>query len=191
MALYKIDVDVSDYDRILKKFIGINNKFADKNLLDFIAKKSFEVLKRVSLENLSSVNEENLEKSLYMMSNQWKLDGEDTIVLFNDSEIDISSKDMSQEKKSKYPNLKISLSKIVEYGIGYTGGSKTAIKPSADEWQYDINQHGYKGWYYKDENGNIVWTNGFEGRLIFYKTKQEIEKNINKWISQYVNSKKD
>ena len=93
---------------------------------------------------------------------------------------------MKETTKANYP-AQLSLAKIVEYGIGYTG--MRTDQTEVEDWEYDVNNHGYRGWYYEDSNGQIHWTNGFEGRLIFLNLKKAILNNIEKWINEYIEMK--
>ena len=107
----------------------------------------------------------------------------DMIYLYNDSVIDTSDKNISEEKRSNYP-LKLSLAKIVEYGIGFTGSINA--NSEAENWEYDVNKHGPSGWIYMTNDGKFHTTNGFAGRYVFLELKHYIEKNIGKWISDYI-----
>ena len=114
-------------------------------------------------------------KRVLLNDNNLKIE-DDTIILYNNSKIDISSKNMKETTKANYP-AQLSLAKIVEYGIGYTGDLKTD-KTEVEDWEYDV-----------DDSGQTVWTNGFEGRLIYYKLQNNIKQNIGKWIKEYVELK--
>ena len=108
---------------------------------------------------------------------------EDTITLFNASVIDTSTKKISEIRRANYP-LYLSLSQLIEYGFGYTGFVNTQELP--ENWQYDINEHGYKGWYYEDNAGQLHWTNGMEGRLVFLKLCWWIENNFADIVYRYL-----
>ena len=77
----------------------------------------------------------------------------------------------------------------VEFGTGLIGEQKPHGKANELDYEYDVNNHGYRGWYYTDENGNIIWTNGFAGRLIFNELAIRVKKNARRWITEYVRSK--
>ena len=63
----------------------------------------------------------------------------------------------------------------VEFGTGVVGSR--APHPDPQNWQYDVNQHGDKGWvYYDDENGQFRWTKGFKSRPFMYNTAMQLEK---------------
>lgn len=188
---YKLEyeLDTKDIDLMIENIDKTANSLTSKKLLKYIADKCQKELKNISLRNLSTINsKEDINKSLYMNSNKIEIDYENMeIILYNDSEINISEKNISPQKLANYP-LKLSLAQIVEFGIGYTG-SLNARNEVDSSWQYDVNNHGYKGWYYKDENGIIHWTNGYAGRYIYLKLKEYVEKNIKTWLADYVNNK--
>ena len=178
---YVVDISVTGLNETQKYLNRFKKLITDKAFRQFIADKCEKELLNICLLNLN-IDEEQVKKSNYMNSMHTEID-KDYIYIYNDSEIDISKKNMDEVTKSKYP-AKLSLAKIIEYGIGYTGWVNPL--PYAPDWEYDVNNHGYKGWYYKDDAGNIHWTNGFEGKLIFYKLKEYVEQNIAEWVYEYI-----
>lgn len=191
MPTYTIDVSINGMKDLENKLKQIKKILTDKKMYEYIADKCMEELNQITLERLTTYDDKTIDQSYYTSRHQFVIEG-DTIYIFNDSKIDISSKNMSETTKAKYP-AQLSLAKIVEYGIGYTGANFTVIPEGtdlpSDNWEYDVNNHGYKGWYYTDENGNVIWTNGFEGRLIFHELVTRIRKNANKWVSEYIGKK--
>ena len=186
---FEYELDYKGIDNFFNKIDEIEKIYKSKGLLKYVADKCQKELKNISLKNLTTISsKEDIDKSLYMNSNKIEINYEDMeITLYNDSEKNISEKNISAEKLANYP-LKLSLAQIVEFGIGYTG-SINARSEVDSSWQYDVNNHGYKGWYYKDENGVIHWTNGYAGRYIYLKLKQYVEKNAETWIKEYIEKK--
>lgn len=190
--MYKVTIEVSDADLIdvvaensIEMIVQkIYDTLNTTNFIEYLTKKFSASLHKIAQEQLSTVNtQEDVDASLYMNSMKTEIDGS-TIYLYNDSEIDTSTKIISPEKRANYP-LKLSLAKIVEYGIGYTGFINPL--PIQVDWQYDVNDHGYKGWYYTDKSGKTFWTNGFEGRLVFLKLLYWIRDNAANIIAEYLN----
>lgn len=184
--VYEIDFSVAGMKKMQRLLSNINTLITSKNFLEYIGNKCKKELEKICVQNLTTLDEKTIDSSDYMKHNNLKIE-KDTIILYNNSKIDISSKNMKETTKANYP-AQLSLAKIVEYGIGYTGNLRTD-KSEVEDWEYDVNSHGYKGWYYIDDNGQTVWTNGFEGRLIYFKLKNKIEQNIDKWIKEYVELK--
>lgn len=188
MSTYTVNLSVKGMKDLKNYFEQIRKLLTDKRLYNFIANKCMEELNEITLERLTTIDEESIDTSYYASRHQFRIEG-DIIYIFNDSTIDIASKNMSEVTKAKYP-AQLSLAKIVEYGIGYTGANFTVIPEGtalpSDDWEYDVNNHGYKGWYYTDESGNIIWTNGFEGRLIYHELVSRIKRNASKWIKEYL-----
>lgn len=188
MPTYTVNLSVKGIKTLREKLKAIEKLLTDKKIYEYIAEKCMKELNEITLEKLTTVDEENIDTSYYASRHQYKIEG-NTIYIYNDSTIDISSKNMSEVTKAKYP-AQLSLAKIVEYGIGYTGANFTVIPEGtalpSDNWEYDVNNHGYKGWYYTDENGEVIWTNGFEGRLIYHELVSRIKRNASKWISEYI-----
>lgn len=178
---YTYTLSVKSLEQMRKDISDIYKIISSPELLKFIEKKCNEELMQICVNELNGFEEE-LENGDYMSGMHSEIkDG--TIYVYNNSVIDVSSKNVSDTTKRNYPNG-LSLAKVVEYGIGFTGSFTEGVKST--DWEYDINNHGEEGWYYQDKDGNFHWTNGFEGRLIFLKLKQKIQENIQKWIYEYV-----
>lgn len=63
----------------------------------------------------------------------------------------------------------------VEFGTGVVG--KNSPHPDPQGYQYDVNNHGDKGWvYYDEDSGTFKWTRGFRSRPFMYNTARELEK---------------
>lgn len=63
----------------------------------------------------------------------------------------------------------------VEFGTGVVGSQSSHPHPNG--YQYDINNHGDKGWVYYDKNlDKFKWTKGFKSRPFMYNTARELEK---------------
>lgn len=63
----------------------------------------------------------------------------------------------------------------VEFGTGVVGSQSP--HPDPQGWQYDVNNHGDKGWVYYDEKAmKWRWTKGFKSRPFMYNTARELEK---------------
>ena len=67
----------------------------------------------------------------------------------------------------------------VEFGTGVVGSQSP--HPDPQDWQYDVNNHGDKGWvYYDDYSGKFRWTKGFKSRPFMYNTARQLEKECAK-----------
>ena len=72
---------------------------------------------------------------------------------------------------------------FVEYGTGVVGASNP--HPAPDNWRYDVNSHGEKGWVYKSErDGKFHWTKGMPSRPFMYDTIRELERNLDSIASE-------
>ena len=67
-----------------------------------------------------------------------------------------------------------------EMGTGITGANQSHPNPSSDfkSWQYDVNNHGEKGWKYPKEDGTYGWTKGLPSRHMFFDAFENIKKEI-------------
>ena len=86
----------------------------------------------------------------------------------------------------------------VEYGTGIIG--KHNPHPEANGYQYDVNKHGMKGWYYPSERGSykpqdgngirLAWTRGMAARPFMYNTmlelQAEVEREGGRIIAEYI-----
>lgn len=65
---------------------------------------------------------------------------------------------------------------FVEYGTGIVGAQNP--HPEPDGWQYDVNGHGTKGWWYYDpRQERSRWTRGQAAKAFVYKTARYIKEN--------------
>ena len=185
---YEISLSPTGIKDYKEKIFKMDKAIRSEDFKKYIANKMEKALVKIQRENLnmSTIMNNDLTDDIgsYMNSNHLEIDG-DTIYIYNNAKIDIASKNMQETTKQNYP-AQLSLAKIVEYGIGYTGGANTQHQGTIEDWQYDVNNHGFSGWYYTNDNGEVVWTNGYEGRLIFYKLKEHIKDNIYDWIEDYL-----
>ena len=63
----------------------------------------------------------------------------------------------------------------VEFGTGVVG--KGSPHPDPQGYQYDVNNHGYKGWvYYDEDSGTFKWTQGYKSRPFMYNTAKQLER---------------
>lgn len=70
---------------------------------------------------------------------------------------------------------------FVEYGTGIVG--KKFSHPDPKSWEYDVNEHGVKGWWYFDDSQNrFRWTQGRSASAFVYKTMKFLEKEGGKGI---------
>lgn len=160
-----------------------------KEFINFVAKRASESAINIALEGTESIGSDVLseeEVSRYLSSFNTEI-GSKSFTISNMSEIDLSSKNMSQATARGY-GKGLSLSQLIEYGMGYTGLVNTQFITDPTIWQYDVNNHGYKGWYYVDENGQTHWTNGMEGRLIFLKLSNWVYDNLPKLIEEFISN---
>lgn len=191
----KIIVEISDEALVDVAVESINEQVVnrvvslleDKKFIDYVAERLSNALFYIAVEETTTIDNNAISDSEindYLSGFGVEI-RDNTISLFNSSIIDTSTKNISLEKRGKYP-LELSLSKLIEYGFGYTGWSSTEILPQS--WEYDVNNHGYKGWYYVDNAGNVHWTNGMEGRLVFLKLCWWIEEKFGEIIAKYLKS---
>lgn len=185
--MYTVNLSKNGIKRLQKYLEELKKSFSNQDFLEYLQDKSFQVLTQITNQNLNS-DELGEYVHTYRNSHQKAIEG-DTIYLWNETMVDLDSLNLSEKTKQNY-SKGLSLAKIVEYGTGVLG-SRSEASQYADNWEYDVNGHGDKGWFYQDMSGKLHFTRGIEGRLIFYKTKQEIEKNFGKWVTEYIKGKEN
>jgi len=75
----------------------------------------------------------------------------------------------------------------IEFGTGIVGAESPHPKSSEFEWHYDINQHGWKGWYYTHKlTGEIAFSVGIPPISPVYDTAREIQKRAVEIISEVI-----
>lgn len=175
-------------DNAAKQFsyitLNMVKMFESDKFKQFLLEKCKKVLDAICDMSFPVENEPSSIQADYMSGMGYTIE-DDTIILYNESEINVEEKNISETTKAKYP-AQLSLAKIIEYGIGYTGAQSSIAKSEVEDWEYDKNKHSVNGWYYKDDAGNIIWTNGFAGRFIFYKLRIQVEDYIDDWILEYI-----
>lgn len=175
-----INIEIKGSKELSNELKKLGDSLGSLEMMEFLGDKCERALYQTTHENLTSVND--LEVSEYS-KNHKKQVSKNEIILSNDTKADLS--DLSAETLANYPNG-FSIAKAVEFGTGVIGSTSEASGYAAENgWEYDINQHENRGWFYK-KNGNIYWTKGFEGRLIYYKTAKKISENGGKWIVEYL-----
>lgn len=156
-----------------------------KKFVDYLGKRLSNAILGIAIQETSNIGSDVMssqEVNDYLSGFEVEI-SDDTIVLYNASVIDTTTKKMSEIKRANYP-LQLSLAKLIEYGFGYTGFLNTQELP--ENWQYDINQHGNRGWYYEDKYGQLHWTNGMEGRLVFLKLCWWLQNNFADIVNRYL-----
>lgn len=153
------------------------------NFKVFLENKVKEILKEMTDKNLNTKEHLNY-KGIYRNNHIVEVDINKKIIKISNS-TDIPVDQLNVEVANNYPNG-FDLAKAVEYGTGIVGANSMASGyASKDGWAYDINNHGDKGWTYVID-GNIVWTKGVTGTLIFEKSKQKIEEKFDGWVMEFI-----
>lgn len=167
-------------DKIKKNLIATLQNEAFYKYIGGILERQFYLIAHRELASIAE--QEDFDSSTYI--NSFHLEIKDNVVrIYNDAMVDLSDKTISDEKRVNYDEL--SLASIVEYGIGYQGSFTQTTTQSEDNWVYDVNNHGIRGWYYK-KDGQWRFSNGYEGKLIFYKILTYFRENMVEIIGDYL-----
>ena len=66
----------------------------------------------------------------------------------------------------------------VEFGTGVVGENAPAPHAPIHGWEYDVNSHGEKGWWYVGDDGKRHWTKGMPSRPFMYDTAQMMRQAV-------------
>ena len=157
----------------------------DKSFQKFIQEKVMQTLNKVMDERLTNetTNSEYIEE--YKLRNKIR-EEKDGFVLYNDLVIPavLSTRNTNNQNREDgivrdYSNG-FSIALAFEYGVGIVGQEN----PVEGAWEYNLNNY-EDGWYYKDVNGNVIFTQGYKGMQIYRYTRIEVENNMPKWVNEY------
>lgn len=174
MANYSIELE--GIDDVISNLQELSKSISSQDFMEFIGNKSHEIVR--SKTNQSGISYRETEG---YSSNNKKVVSKKEVTLYNDTMADLSN--LSETTKINYPNG-FSIAKAVEYGTGVVGASSEG-STQAQDWEYDVNNHGEKGWYY-EKDGRIYWTKGMEGKLIYYKSSEEIKKQLPTMVGEFI-----
>ena len=78
-----------------------------------------------------------------------------------------------------------------EFGTGVVGSQNPHISEFLAEvgWQYDVNEHGEKGWKYPKEDGSWGWTKGIPAQKKFYNSIKNMEESYARIASEEFSKK--
>ena len=177
------EYSINELDKYIKYIEKIENALNSEKLYRYLERNMYsELLKICEQEDVASIQRGDE----YMQGNDSEIE-KNSITIFNDSQIDIQAANtfFNESAKQNYPEF-LSLSKLIEYGTGIEG-----VRSGVDtngEWEYDLNNHGDSGWDWNNTSFSQFpsHTLGQEGKAIFYKLQLNVEKNINKWIEEFL-----
>lgn len=191
--LYTYNLSHDGVQSLIKSLNKIKSAMLGDDFIEYIGKLAYRELEEQTVKSLNTDLEDEYIHT-YRSNHTMKIDyNEKSITLSNETMVDLSSLNLSEETRANYPNG-LSLAKIVEFGTG-PAGAESEASSQAEDWQYNVNQsehikkYGSDKWAYVNQEGQVVWTRGVEGSLIFYKTKQAVEQKIESWVSEYLDRK--
>ena len=187
--MLNVDVNIDSIKKLEKhiKFVEKLLKMkTDVKFQKYIQNKCLETVKKVSYQRIgSNTNEEYIEE--YISRHQIR-EVSDGFVLYNDLTIpailstkSTKNQDNSQGVVRNYENG-FSIALAFEYGTGLVG-QENAVQGA---WDYNVNNYGDKGWYYKPLNGEAIRTRGYQGFEIYRYTAEEIKSMLPKWVNDYL-----
>lgn len=177
--MLKIECNVENLDK-LDKLIDYINKLIgmkkDTKFQEFIQNKVLELAKKVSRERLGgTTNDEYIEEYILRHQIRQETDG---FVLYNNFTIPAILSTKSNARSNYDTGFSIALA--FEYGVGIVGEEN----PVQGAWAYNVNEY-EKGWYYKTQSGEVLFTRGYKGMEIYRHIADECNKNIMDWVNEY------
>ena len=157
----------------------------DTNFQKFIQEKVLENVNRVARERIANTtNDEYIEEYILRNSIREESDG---FVLYNNFTIpailttrNTRNQDRSMGMVRNYDNG-FNLALAFEYGVGIIGQSNPVI----GAWDYNINNYGEEGWYYKTPSGESIRTQGYQGAEVYRFTAIEVKSKLKDWVNEY------
>jgi hypothetical protein len=164
----------------------------DKKFQKFIQGKCLEVVKQITESRLTggTTNDEWIEE---YKSNHKIREYSDGFVLYNDTKIPAILSTQNTKNQNKDLGLVrnyddgFSIALAFEYGVGIVGG-ENAVQGA---WEYNVNNYGDLGWYYKTIEGLYERTRGYRGFEIYRYTANEIENKLPVWVKEFVAKRKE
>lgn len=188
----KIDVDgLEEFKKYIEYVKSMNNMKIDKNFQKFIQNKCLEVVKKISDQRITNTttNDEYIEE--YKMRHSIR-ETENGFVLYNDFTIPYIMTTMNTKNQDRDNGIVRDYSKgfsialAFEYGVGLVG-KENAVQGA---WEYNKNNYGEYGWYYKPLDGKSIQTRGYEGFEVYRFTAEEISKSLKDWVMEYKKNNK-
>ena len=188
-----IKTDVKGLD-VLDKHIKYVEAFmtskTDSEFQKFLQEKVLETVNRIARERINNTtNDEYIEE--YILRNSIR-EEDDGFVLYNN--FTIPAVLVTQNTKNQDRDLGLvrnydngfNLALAFEYGVGIVGQNN----PVNGAWDYNINNYGESGWYYKTPSGEAVRTQGYQGAEVYRYTAIEIQNNLKDWVLEYSGRKR-
>lgn len=178
--MFNVSIDVDNLDSLRKVLVYVNklkNMKVDKVFQKYIQNKCLQVAKIVTESRLTggTTNDEYIQQ---YKKNHKIQETNDGFILYNDTTIPVSELEISDKTALNYPNG-FCIALAFEYGVGIVGENNAKV----GAWNYNINNYTFAWHFIKD--GELQSTYGYEGFEIYRYTKEEIEKNMYKWITEY------
>ena len=154
----------------------------DKDFQLYIQKKCMRTLNSVMNKRLikdQTTNDGGID--IYRTSNHI-LEFDGGFIIYNDAKIDANVFGV-QNDKANYPDGMFNLALAFEYGVGIVGQETM----NSNAWSYNVNNYNF-GWVLPR---NVLGKSGirfmgYKGFEIYRYTAEEIEKNLLKWIKEYM-----
>lgn len=187
--MLKITTNIQGLDKLqneidkLERLIKLQN---NNELNKYLKNKVWQTLQDVMNRKLTNgtTNDDLIEE--YRIRNKI-VDTTNGFVLYNDfvlpEILTVGSNGRSNYSKG------FSIALAFEYGVGITGeGTYDKGTSTFTPWEYNVNDYNF-GWYYKDNQGKLQHTYGYEGFQIYRSVVDEVNRNLKQWIKEYKNRK--
>ena len=187
MANYTFDIKVDGIEEILTDIDDIYKLFKKRKFKEFIATKCIETLQKICDGELSEIPDRYIHTPKleeYKKNHKYEISS-DYVEIYNSTILNPDEMVwVSDDTAIRYPDG-LSIAHVIEYGTGLRG-------ISSEDWDVNVpspskNKDGK--WAFKKDG--IVYKNqsGMEGKFIYLKLIQEVEKSFDNWVNEYLDGK--
>ena len=177
---------LTEHIAYVRKLISMKT---DKGFQKFIQEKCLNEVKTVARERLGgTTNDEYIAEYINRNKIEELSDG---FILYNDLVIPavLATKNTKNQNREtgmvRNYDSGFSLALAFEYGVGIVGQNN----PIQGAWEYNVNNYGPSGWYYKTPSGESIRTQGYKGAEVYRYTAERIKNNLKTWVNEYFNKK--
>lgn len=195
MLKTSINIDsLKKIDQYIERVNKMMEMQTDHEFQKYIQKKCFATLQTIMDRELTGGTSNDEEITLYKNSNHIS-EEKDGFIIYNDAKIPADKYNILPFDTSGYPDGMFSIALAFEYGVGIVGMATNNNK----SWDYNIwsESKSSKGrkeaeWYLPKKvfGSSGVKYSGYVGFEIYRKTADEINRNINSWVKEFIDKER-
>ena len=187
MANYTFNIELSGIEELIDDIDNIYKLFKDKSFKMFIAEKCLESVRKISDRELNNISDADVLSSKldeYKQNHKSEI-GDGYIEISNSTILTPDEMEwVSESTKSRYGDG-LSIAHVIEYGTGLKGTSD-------EDWEVNVpspSKHKDGTWTFIKDGILYLNQSGMQGRFIYLKLIQEVEKNFDNWVDEYLDER--